>query len=144
MTDPRPPEREEFYDAIDHERRVQDLKYGPDPKTRAEWVMVLGKWFGKLADSADNGNHDEFARRLLQVAAIAVQAREKGWLEAEEHEEASAPVAMVAELVELAAALEERPDLRLEIEACGVDVGALLGEDEPRMTGLIVLAGGKP
>lgn len=139
----RPQEREELYDAIDHERRVQDCKYGTASKTRSEWVMVIGKWFGKLADSADNGNHDEFGRRLLQVAAIAVQAREKGWLEAEEPEEASVPSAMVGELVELAAALEEHPDLRLELEACGIDVGALLGEDEPRPVALTVLDGGK-
>lgn len=140
---PRPFERELLFEHVDREREIQDCKYGHAQKSRAEWVMVIAKWAGKLADAGANGNHEEFRRRLTQVAAVCIQACEKGWFDAEEAEPEHVSSDIVAELVELAAALDGDPGRRQMLEAWGVDVGALLGEDGPKSVGLTVLAGGK-
>lgn len=139
---PRPDEREELYAQIDQERTWQDHRYPKASKTRSEWVTLATKWNGKLADAADRGNHEEFQRRLLQLAAICVQAAEKGWVESEEHEEAPPDlVGTMAELDELLEALEEEPAIRELLEAKGVDVEALL--EHGKRPELALLPGGR-
>lgn len=141
----RPESREQLFARIDQERTWQDHRYGDGQKTRAEWVTLACKWAGKLADAADRGNHDEFQRRLLQLAAIAIQAAEKGWLETEEHEEAPPLlVGTYAELAELAAAIDEDPGRREQLEQWGIDVEALLESGKPAPGfALTVLDGGR-
>lgn len=139
--------REGLYQEIDHERTWQDHRYGVAQKTRAEWVSLVAKWLGKLADAADRGNHEEFGRRLLQVAAIAVQAREKGWLESEESEAAEeiSPelVGDREEFAELCDLLVEDPDLQAMLLAKGVDVDALLSVGRVPALTLTLIDGGR-
>lgn len=134
--------RESLYEEIDRERTWQDHRYGAAQKTRAEWVSLVAKWVGKLADAADRGNHEEFGRRLVQVAAIAVQAREKGWLESEAAEEIGPElVGDREEFAELCDLLVEDDDLQAMLSAKGVDVDALLSVGRPALT-LTLIDGG--
>lgn len=71
--------QEEAFRAIQSERVLQDALYGmPDGSSMSEMVHgnTIGMYVGKMHAAISDGNVDQYRRRLIQVAALAVQGLE--------------------------------------------------------------------
>lgn len=82
----RPDFREQIYREIDLERVIQDLKF-PRSNTKSQWMAVLSMWLGKAAKASLAADETQFQRRLKQLAAISINALERGWREDSDAEE---------------------------------------------------------
>lgn len=67
-----------FLREVLEERRHQDRKWGRVQHSGAKWVLIVGKWFGKLCSAVLVGETSGLRRRCKQMAALALAIVELG------------------------------------------------------------------
>lgn len=63
---------------VKEERNHQDFKYGKSPRNLKPetWLTILTEEQGEVARAIIEGDSDNYAKELIQVAAVAIQALE--------------------------------------------------------------------
>lgn len=59
-----------------NERNKQDAKWGEQNHTPMKWLAILTEEVGEVAKAILEGNHGEYRKELVQVAAVAVASIE--------------------------------------------------------------------
>jgi hypothetical protein len=76
--------RADFLLAVTDEMERQRAEEGwtvehDDAHTVSDWVAILARYVGRAGDAGEAGDRDLYARRLVQIAAIAASAGESLW-----------------------------------------------------------------
>lgn len=68
-------EAERLRDVL-NERNKQDAKWGVQNHTPMKWLAILTEEVGEVAKAIIEGNHGDYRKELVQVAAVAVASIE--------------------------------------------------------------------